>query len=501
MPKRVQPDLRKRRSGVLLHVTSLPGPHGTGDLGPEAYAFVDWLHAAGQSWWQVLPTGPIDCAGSPYSGFSAFALNPYLIALPPLAEAGWLDQSAVKQSVAGRADRVNYSKLTRFKTPLLREAAQRFFAQRKGRAAYDRFCVRHADWLDDDALFFAIRESLGRIPWWQWDKPLRDRRKAALRDAREALSDDVDFFKFTQFIADRQWSALRKHARKLGVGLIGDLPIFVAHDSTDVWANRTLFDLNKDGTCRVVSGAAPDNFSATGQLWGHPLYRWAVHRRDGYAWWTSRFARLFELFDVVRIDHFLGFNRYWEVPGKDKTARRGKWKPGPRDHFFETVLPKLKGQGEIIAEDLGVLVPEAERLRDAFGFPGMRVIQFGFDGDNSYHMPHNFPPNSVAYTGTHDNDTLAGWLRGANKSQRRRVRAYTGGGASTVAEDLTRAVFTSPANLAMVPAQDVLGLPRSARMNVPGTVKNNWRWRLEPGMLGPREADKLRELTSLTGRL
>lgn len=491
--------LDRRASGMLLHVTSLPGPHGSGDAGPEARRFIDWLAAAGQTWWQVLPTGPIDPAGCPYIGFSAFAFNPLLISLELLRRDGLLTRAQAAPMKTKRADRVDFPAVSRFREQRLRQACERFFAQRKGRAAFEKFCAAQARWLDTDALFFAIRESCGCKPWWRWPAALRRRDPAALREAGETLAEDVRYFRFTQFIAAQQWGDLRRYATRRGVGIIGDLPIFIAHDSSDVWANPGLFDLRADGTCRVVSGAAPDDFSRSGQLWGHPLYRWAVHRRDGYTWWTRRFARLFELFDAVRIDHFLGFNRYWEVPGRAKTARHGRWKRGPGAHFFDTVLPKL-GPCNIIAEDLGLLVPGAVKLRDRFNFPGMRVVQFAFGSDDGYHAPHNCPQTSVVYTGTHDNDTVAGWYRGASPADRRRALAYTGGTAKTIAADLVRVVATSPANLAVYPAQDLLGLGRAARMNVPGTIQGNWRWRLTPGALDRPLAAKLRELTALVGR-
>lgn len=490
---------------MLLHPTSLPGPLPAGDIGRFAFEFVDWLERAGQRWWQMLPTGPIDFAGSPYSGFSAFAFNPMLIDLQALHEDGLLDRAAVKPVGQRGGTRVNFHANEKFRAARLRQASDAFFARRSGHAAFDRFCEQEAQWLSGAALFFAIRESCGRRPWWEWDAPIRRQHKTALRDASEHLADDVRLFKFTQYAAHRQWSKLRRYANDRGVGLIGDLPIFVSHDSADVWEHPGLFTLKADGTCRVVSGAAPDDFSATGQLWGHPLYRWNVHRRNGYDWWTRRFARQFTQFDGVRIDHFLGFNRYWEVPGDAETAAPGRWKRGPRSHFFETVLPaldKLGCNGQIIAEDLGLLVPPAERLRDAFAFPGMRVIQFAFGEDDGYHLPHNCPPRSVAYTGTHDNDTVVGWWRSASKPERKRALAYTGGTARTIAKDLVRVVATGPANLSVFPMQDLLGLPGSARMNVPGTTGGaNWRWRLRRGETSAGLADKLRSLTSLTGRL
>ncbi|MEM7625176.1 MAG: 4-alpha-glucanotransferase [Planctomycetota bacterium] len=490
------PQLDQRAAGVLLHPTSLPGGHGSGDLGPAADKFVDWLSAAEQRWWQMLPVGPADTSGSPYNGDSAFAGNALLISPEGLAEMGLLTRREAKPPFASTA-KVNYPRASHHRRKLLRLAFTRCTTAYKRQI--EKFRAQHAAWLDDYALFAALRWAHDLRPWWEWDLPIRKRQKRALAAARKELAEDTAFHVFEQWLFDRQWNALRKRCAAADVGLIGDLPIFVAHDSADVWANRKLFDLNTDGTAKTISGVPPDLFSKTGQLWGHPLYRWNTHAADGYAWWTARLARTFAQFDAVRIDHFLGFNRFWATPGKHKTAMKGRWKPGPGGAFFTAVEKKL-GKLPIIAEDLGILTPEAEALRDKFAFPGMRVLQFAFGDDDSYHAPHRHVPCGVSYTGTHDNHTARGWYAAASAGEKKRLRDYAGATRATVAWDLVRASAGSPARLAVAPAQDILELPGSARMNVPGTTEGNWRWRLTPDQLNGRIAAKLRRLTRLTGR-
>jgi 4-alpha-glucanotransferase len=510
-PTAAPPRLDRRAAGVLCHLTSLPGPHGSGDAGPVAHRFAAHLAAAGQSWWQMLPTGPVDAEGSPYSGFSSVAANPLLISLDLLAREGLLTKADVAPLATKRADRVEHAAVRAFREDRLRRACRAFFdgarpsAELKAlRREFDRFTAAHAGWVVDHGLFAAIRAKLGGAPWWQWPVELRDRDPAALAAVRRELEADVRYFEFTQFVFDRQWRQLRLHANGLGVGLIGDVPIFMSHDSADVWCHKELFDLNPDGTAKHISGVPPDYFSKDGQLWGHPLYLWEKHREDGYAWWTQRFSRLFDLFDAVRIDHFLGFNRYWEVSGKAKTARKGQWKPGPRADFFQTVLPKLPSRN-IIAEDLGLLTPEAAALRDQFEFPGMRVLQFAF-GFDPYHRPHLYPRQCVAYTGTHDNDTTRGWWKTANADERRNTLRYIGGTEKGIDKaihaEMLRAIYASVANVAVAPLQDLLGLGTEGRMNVPGTTQGNWAWRAtEAQAFDAGWADRVRSLAELTERL
>ena len=491
-----RPSLDRRAAGVLLHPTSLPGGHGSGDLGPAAERFVDWLQAAGQRWWQMLPVGPADSSGSPYNGDSAFAGNPLLVSPEGLVEMGLLTRREAEPMLASTA-KVNYPRASRHRRKLLRLAFSRCTARQ--RKQIETFRQAHADWLDDYALFAALRWAHDLRPWWEWDAPIRGRQKRALAAARKAFAHDIAFHVFEQWLFERQWNTLRQRCAAAGVGLIGDLPIFVAHDSADVWVHRKLFDLNADGTAKTISGVPPDLFSKTGQLWGHPLYRWPQHAADGYAWWTARLQRTFAQFDAVRIDHFLGFNRFWATPGSHKTAVKGRWKRGPGAAFFTAVQKKL-GPLPVIAEDLGILTPEAEALRDRFGFPGMRVMQFAFGDDDAYHAPHRHTPNAVSYTGTHDNHTTRGWYAAASADEKKRLLAYAGATRPTVAWDLVRLSAAGPANLAIAPMQDVLQLPGAARMNVPGTTEGNWRWRLLPGQPDGRLAAKLRMLTRLTGR-
>ncbi|HPM22568.1 MAG TPA: 4-alpha-glucanotransferase [Phycisphaerae bacterium] len=505
--------LSDRAAGVLLHPTSLPGRHGCGDLGPAAYEFVDFLAAAGVRWWQMLPVGPPGLANSPYAALSAFAGNAMLISLERLVTDGLLDAA---DSVPARGlppDRVAYSVVTRYKHARLRKAFDRF-VQRGGlkRRAFTQFCAAQSAWLDDHALYTALRQAHGNAAWPEWPRDVRLRERAALRQARDTLRAAIDCERFVQFEFDRQWSALKKYANTHGVGLIGDIPIFVAHDSSDVWSQRALFDLDAAGRPRTISGVPPDYFSRTGQLWRHPHYAWRRHQATGFAWWIARFRRMQALFDAVRIDHFLGFNRVWAVPGRAQTARRGKWVKTPGRELF-TALRRALGRLEIIAEDLGLVTPEAAALRDRCGFPGMRLLHFGFGPGNGprYIQPHTFPRNCVVYPGTHDNETTVGWfahLRQAAHKRRPagtlsdydRVLRYLGTDGRAIHWDMIRLALSSPANTAIIPAQDLLGLGNEARMNTPATTTGNWQWRLRPGRLTPTLATRLREMTEAYDR-
>lgn len=499
--------LDKRASGVLLHPTSLPGPYGCGDLGAQAYKFADFLADARQSWWQMLPINPSDKQGCPYSAYSAFAGDPIFISLDTLREDGLLTRREIGRMKGANAGKVDYRAVRRFREPLLRIAFERFIAgPKRTRDAMDRFHHQHKDWLEDWSLFSALHHAHHGRDWWQWAPGMRQRRKRDLDCARVELADRIAYAVFLQYQFDKQWAALKKYCNDKGVGLIGDIPIFVAHDSCDVWAHPELFLLKTTGMPKVISGAAPDAFSKTGQLWKHPLYDWRKHKATGYDWWVRRFRHCLTQFDAARIDHFLGFCRYWEVPAGDRDARRGKWRKGPGADLF-TVLKRKLGSVPIIAEDLGLLTPEAEALRDRFAFPGMRVLQFAFGQDDSYHMPHNFPTRSVAYTGTHDNDTARGWFLKAGKtgpkgglSERQRVLAYTGGKVKTLHRDLINTALCSVADTAIFPVQDLLGLDSRARMNVPGTVRGNWTWRLKRGQLTKTLARQLATQTTLVGR-
>jgi 4-alpha-glucanotransferase len=497
--------LARRSSGVLLHPTSLPGP-GIGDLGAEAHRFVDWLADAGQTFWQVLPLVPVGEGGSPYDGLSAMAGNPMLVSPDALAEDGLLEK--IEDPDAPPADgKVDFRAAGRWKELLLRRA---YGAFRAGWApalaqAFTEFRRRHAAWVDDFALFMALREEHGGAGWTQWEPAVRDRRADALEGARERLRDDVERHAFVQFLFERQWDALRRHANGRGVRIIGDVPIFVSHDSADVWANRELFELDAEGHPVVVSGVPPDYFSATGQRWGNPLYRWDVMRSRGYAWWKERFRRTLELVDVARIDHFRGFESYWEVPGHEETALNGRWMPGPGADLFRSLEAEL-GPLPLIAEDLGIITEEVEALRDGLELPGMRVLHFAFgDAEDAHlnpHLPANHPPRSVAYTGTHDNDTSVGWHAAAGEVEREGLERVAGPveSADDVHWRMMEAVFRSPAAVAIVPLQDVLGLGSEARMNTPGTVEGNWAWRFPAGALTSELGARLRALTRAAAR-
>lgn len=502
----------ERAAGVLLHPTSLPGRHGCGDLGSAAREFIDFLAAAGMRWWQMLPVGPPDQANSPYAAMSAFAGNALLISLDQLVADGLLAAEDVVPPRGMSGDRVAYGVVERFKQAGLRKAFDGF-VRRGGlqERAFTEFCSSQSDWLDNHALYMALRQAYG-TGWLTWPRAVRLREGTARKEAREELRAAVDFERFVQFIVDRQWRAMKEYANARGVGLIGDIPIFVAHESSDVWSRRTLFDLDAGGRPRTVSGVPPDYFSRSGQLWRHPQYAWDRHRASGFEWWIARFRRMFALFDAVRIDHFLGFSRVWAVPGRAKTARPGKWVKTPGVELFAALRRSL-GRLEIIAEDLGVLTPEAAALRDRCGFPGMRLLQFGFGAgeDARYNQPHSFPRNCVVYPGTHDNQTTAGWFarlrreaenQGATDalSEHERVLRYLGSAGEAIHWEIIRLALSSPANTAIVPAQDLLGLGDEARMNTPGTTEGNWQWRVRPGRLSPALAVRLREMVEAYDR-
>jgi 4-alpha-glucanotransferase len=499
----------RRAAGLLMHPTSLAGPHGSGDVGAPSRAFVDFLHAAGQTWWQMLPVGPPGKppGNSPYSSYSSFAGSAMLVDLFELADEGLLDRDDLAPDKSFRDDAVNYPAVIRYRQRRLRTAYAAFERLRDERhAAFGEFCARHASWLDDFALFSALKVHFKGAEWFTWDRDLRLRKPAALDKARHELADAVRFQKFVQFAFDRQWAALRAYANERGVGLIGDIPIFVAHDSADVWARRELWALDKNGAPSFVSGYPPDAFNADGQTWNHPQYDWRAHERDGYGWWVARFAQTFRLFDAARIDHFLGFERLWYVPTSAPTAKSGKWVRGPGAPLFDALRREL-GDMPIIAEDLGLLTPKAAQLRDRFKFPGMRIMQFGFGGGGAnYHLPHRYVRRCVAYTGTHDNETIVGWYDRVHTAARKRgnktaaaelarVREYLNIDGQSPHEAFLRAALMSPADTVIFPVQDVLGLDGRHRMNTPGTADGNWKWRLPKGKLMPAVARWLRDLT------
>jgi 4-alpha-glucanotransferase len=497
-----------RCSGVLLHVTSLPG-RGIGDLGDSAYRWIDWLADAGQSIWQILPLVPVTLGGSPYNGLSAMAGNSLLVSPERLVEAGLLDA----ERVGGERfpdERLDFPAVIRWKESLLRAA---FRAFRDGaapdlRPQLERFRARQRGWIEDYALFRAVRDAHGGRPWVDWERDIRLRLPGAVTRWRDRLRQRVEEHVFRQFLFDRQWQELRRYAGARGVRIMGDIPIFVAHDSADVWADRELFSLDEEGFPLLVSGVPPDYFSATGQRWGNPLYRWDVMAGRGFQWWTGRFQRTMELVDIVRVDHFRGFHAYWEIPAEEETALNGRWVPGPGAALFDRVQQRL-GSLPIVAEDLGLITPEVEELRLQLGFPGMRVLQFAFDGDPANpHLPTNHRRDCVAYTGTHDNATIMEWWENADPETRAQVAAMLAGGEAVrdaageqLRWSLTTAVWRSPALLAVAPLQDVIGLGAEARMNTPGTGPGNWAWRLAPHLLSADAARRLREITLETDRL
>src|SRR5690606_32612241 len=475
-------------AGVLLHPTSLPGPHGVGELGAEAFKWVDYLGGAGQRLWQVLPLGPTGYGDSPYQSFSTFAGNPYLLDVSSLVAEGWLAERRLAPLAAMEPAGVDFGALYQHKLPLLAEAADAFL-ESGASDGFETFVRSSEDWLDDYALFMALKVEDGGAAWTDWTSELRLREDTALAAARRRLEREILRQQVWQFWFDEQWTALKGHARRSGVRVLGDVPIFVALDSADVWANRELFFLGDDGQPTVVAGVPPDYFSATGQRWGNPLYRWDDMKARGYAWWVKRLRHALTQLDLVRIDHFRGFAAYWEIPADEPTAVRGRWVEGPGADFFRKVRVEV-GDLPVVAEDLGVITPDVEELRDAFALPGMKVLQFAFAGgaDDPY-LPHNYVPNSVVYTGTHDNDTTVGWYQQAPEVERDHVRRYLGRPDPEVVQGLIRAANASVAAIAVVPLQDHLGLGPEARMNTPGKPQGNWSWRFRwedvPGWLAP----------------
>ena len=518
-----------RAGGILLHPTSLPGPYGIGDLGPQAYRFVDWLASTGCKLWQVLPLGPTGYGDSPYQCFSAFAGNPYLISFDALIEDGLLtkdDFSDKPEFSDSRVDpstslRINFGLLIPWKLDLLQKAFSRFtLSNSEGlRKAFEYFCAGNASWLDDYALFMALKEANGGGAWNGWHVSTRNRKKSAMDRARKQLSENILRHSFYQFIFFRQWGALRAYARERNIQIIGDIPIFVAYDSADVWAYPELFFLDKRGNPTVVAGVPPDGFSATGQLWGNPLYRWDAHKENGYAWWLERVKFTLKTVDILRFDHFRGFAGYYEIPAGDTTAEHGHWVPGPGADLFRALDNSLSDGAAtpeinlpIIAEDLGLITPDVNALLEEFQLPGMKVLQFGFSSPEHPFLPHNYTSNYAAYTGTHDNDTACGWFESAPESERNFALRYLniqpceGSDPSASPQDvpsqgfaweLIRAVWSSVAMIAVAPMQDVLGLGAEARMNFPSRLGGNWEWRMQESALNEALAGRLRELNEL----
>jgi 4-alpha-glucanotransferase len=504
--------MNRRGSGVLAHITSLPSRFGIGDLGPEAFRFADFLAAAGQSYWQILPLNPTDPEydNSPYHSLSAFAFSTLLISPEALVAGGLCREEDLPDLAGGSEDVSDYVRSAAAKVKVFRVAYETF-RSRPSDGRFERFCAENAHWLDDFARFRAIKTHFGGRAWSEWPVEIMERRPGALRDLEGRLRREIDEVKFLQYVFFEQWSALRGYCRERGIDIIGDMPIYVDYDSADVWTNPEIFKLDEKKRPLAVAGVPPDYFSETGQLWGNPLYRWDALARTGYAWWIDRFRAVLALVDLVRLDHFRGFEAYWEVPGDAETAIAGRWVKGPGAALFEALRDAL-GELPIVAENLGVITPEVEALREGFGFPGMAVLQFAFGSDaqaNDF-LPHNYPRNKVVYTGTHDNDTVVGWwTAGVGNSTRTaadvekehdRALAYCGGDGREIHWDFVRTLFVSVADTAIVPLQDVLGEGTSARMNLPGRPQGNWRWRFAASALTPQIRTRLRALTEGSGR-
>ncbi len=495
-----------RSSGILLHPTSLPGPYGIGELGPEAHRFAEFLHEAGQKIWQVLPLGPTGYGDSPYQCFSAFAGNPLLLSLDMLVERGYLQHKDLQNRPLFPADHTDFDRVIEWKLPLLARAYENFAGMELDREAYEQFCRTHAWWLDDFALFMALKHLHKNAMWTMWQPGYALRDATALEEARRGLHANIERQKFIQFEFERQWSELKAHCEQIGIRLMGDVPIYVALDSSDVWSHPEMFELLPDGKPRVVAGVPPDYFSATGQLWGNPIYRWQRHAEQGYAWWITRFRRSLEMLDLIRLDHFRGFEAYYEIPAGDNTAVNGRWVKGPGAPLFEA-LEKALGPLPVVAENLGVITPEVEALRNRFGLPGMAILQFAFGNDPQApdFKPHNYPHHLVAYTGTHDNDTVVGWWHSTGAADSTRTaaevskemnyaRRYLNTDGSEINWVMIRTLMASVADTALFPLQDVLGVGSEGRMNLPGTASGNWRWRYRETDLAPAMAARLKQM-------
>jgi 4-alpha-glucanotransferase len=503
-----------RASGILLHPTSLPGQFGIGDLGKEAHQFVDFLASTGQRLWQILPLGPTGYGNSPYQCLSVFAGNPLLISLERLVEDKFLEPADLENMPSFPKDRADYDSVIEFKMPLLKKSFETF--ERKAtpseREQFEIFCQQNASWLETYSLFMALKDAHGLAAWNTWEEDIQKRHPKSLEHWSKKLNYEIYYHKYQQYQFFEQWSELKKYCNEHGIRLIGDMPIFIALDSAEVWSHPEMFYLDDSGRPTVVAGVPPDYFSMTGQLWGNPLYRWDVMARDGYTWWIERFRATHALVDIIRLDHFRGFEKYWEVPGTDITAMNGRWVPGPGVEPFK-VVRKTLGTLPIIAEDLGVITSEVDALRDQLSFPGMKVLQFAFGNDPKAdeYKPHNYPRNCVVYTGTHDNNTTIGWfgggrMEGANqsreekKSERQSALKYLGTDGHEINWDFIRLALMSVADTAIIPMQDILGLGSEARMNLPGTTEGNWCWRFVPDMLTGEIKTRLKELTALYGR-
>ena len=491
-----------RAGGVLLHATSLPGKYGIGDFGGEAYRFIDFLSRAGQTYWQILPLGPTGYGDSPYQSFSAFAGNVLLISPEKIVEDGFLTSKEISKLPKFSADRVDFGAVIEWKIKILKQAFERFKRTDDANiaAAFHEFCDRNNFWLEDFALYRAIKSSISQDSWQDWDESLKLREPEALEKTKRELDEAIFAEKFYQFLFFKQWFELKRYANERGVKIIGDVPIFVALDSTDVWCNPSQFKLNEDGSPKVVSGVPPDYFSNTGQRWGNPIYDWERMQADGFRWWIERMKFTLQQTDVARVDHFRGFAACWEIPANDKIAQNGRWVHAPGAELFNAVQNAL-GDLPLMAEDLGEITPDVENLRDSFSLAGMKILLFAFGGGagNPY-LPHNHVKNAVVYTGNHDNDTVVGWFKSAGRAERDFCLKYLNSNGREIHWDFIRAAFSSVADTAIVPMQDILGLGNEGRMNLPSTYSGNWNWRCKVSDLSEELADRLRAITETYGR-
>ncbi len=493
-----------RSSGILLHPTSLPGRHGIGDLGTAAYQFVDFLVEAGQAFWQILPLGPTGYGNSPYQSPSSLAGNPLLINLDQLVEEGLLNQGDIEPPYGYFADdsRVNYEAVTTFKESLFSRAYEHFESRANGdqKADFARFCQENATWLDDYALYTALKEQF-KTSWNQWDKDIALHKPEAITEWQKRLASQIQLHKFLQYIFYKQWLKLRTYANDHGIRIIGDIPIYVSYDSADVWANSTLFKLDSNGNPTVVAGVPPDYFSATGQRWGNPIYQWDKMSKKGFSWWIDRLRHTFAQVDIVRIDHFRGLESYWEVPAHEETAVNGSWQEAPGVAFFNKLRRVFGEDLPIIAEDLGLITDKVEELRDKFELAGMKVLHFAFgDTSKNPYLPHNYVNNCVVYTGTHDNNTTIGWFNAMSEQEQQSVQCYMGREGNDISWELMRLALMSVADVAIFPIQDVLRLGSEARMNMPGTAVGNWEWRLQSHLLDFGMAAGFKTLVRAYGR-
>lgn len=494
-----------RESGILLHPTSLPSIYGIGDLGKEAYDFIDFLHKSKQRLWQILPLGPVGFGESPYQSFSAFAGNTMLISIDKLIEENLLIPQDVQPIPDFNAKTVDFELVKKYKQKLFKLAFHRF--QAEGNAAFEAFVKENSLWLEEYAFFMALKDHFGGVAWNEWESSIARREEEAMKQYKEMLESDIQFHKFLQFIFYKQWHELKSYANKKAVKIVGDIPIFISNDSSDAWSLRELFEIDDSGYPTKVAGVPPDFFSATGQYWGNPHYRWDVMEKDDFKWWRERFEMLLKVVDIIRIDHFRGFEAYWEIPGDETTAVNGKWVKAPGKKLFETIERYL-GRLPIIVEDLGVITDEVVALKEAFDFPGMKILQFSFGkGAEDRFLPHNYEKDSVVYTGTHDNDTTVGWYINSLKTQPEAVdqmKEYFGVKGETSPEfvcwKLIEVAYSCKSVIAIVPMQDLLCLGSEARMNIPSTIGGNWGWRLQKGQISEEMQNRQRELSDKHGR-